>query len=261
MKRIDALNNRNSASTEQSRVPLVLTYYLLNERIKQILLDNFNTLSSDPESKETFPQPPLVAYRRDRNLRDILVHTTNSNQPSPFVGPSPCAHTRCRTCDHISPDTNLRGPRCSFDIKEGFTRQTTGSADRLSALHLLLPLSCSLHRRTGPTLRQRLVEHLRIIEKNLPGFPVTEHFNTNCLSLRDAQVRDIMLCDGNRHRKRQEMRLTFKLVPVSRAASTPTSVLFELGARAHFRTLFNSMASWRTLKRTSTSTWLLLKKG
>ncbi|CAH3021419.1 unnamed protein product, partial [Porites evermanni] len=45
------------------RIPLVLTYHPLNERIKRILLRNLNILSSDPETRAVFPQPPLVAYR------------------------------------------------------------------------------------------------------------------------------------------------------------------------------------------------------
>ena len=49
------------------------------------------------------------------------------------------------------------------------------------------------------------------IEKNLPGFPVAEHFNTNGHTIQDAKVRGIMLCDGNKQRKRQEMRLICRL--------------------------------------------------
>jgi hypothetical protein len=41
---------------------------------------------------------------------------------------------------------------------------------------------------------------LRSIEKNLSGFPVAEHFNTNGHSLLDAQVRGIVLCDRNKQR-------------------------------------------------------------
>ena len=69
--------------------------------------------------------------------------------------------------------------------------------------------------KTGRTLRQRLGEHLRSIERNLPGFPVVEHFDTNGHTLQHPHVRGIILCDGNKQRKRnakrQEMRLIFKL--------------------------------------------------
>ena len=43
------------------------------------IINNFNILSSDPETRAVFPRPPLVAYRRDSNLRDILVHTSDSS--------------------------------------------------------------------------------------------------------------------------------------------------------------------------------------
>ena len=64
---------------------------------------------------------------------------------------------------------------------------------------------------TGRTLRQRFGEHLRSIEKNLPGFPVAEHFDTAGHSINDALVRGIMLCGENAQRKRMEMRLIFQL--------------------------------------------------
>ena len=64
---------------------------------------------------------------------------------------------------------------------------------------------------TGRTLRQRFGEHLRSIEKNLPGFPVAEHFDTAGHSINDALVPGIMLCGENAQRKRLEMRLIFQL--------------------------------------------------
>ena len=64
---------------------------------------------------------------------------------------------------------------------------------------------------TGRTLRQRFGEHLRSIEKNLPGFPVAEHFDTAGHSINDALVRGIMLCGENVQRKRLEMRLIYQL--------------------------------------------------
>ncbi|KAL9964887.1 hypothetical protein ACROYT_G028594 [Oculina patagonica] len=99
------------------------------------------------------------------------------------------------------------GPQCSFNIKDAFTCQSSGlvyaiSCRRCSAIYI---------GETGRTLRERFGEHLRSIEKNLPGFPVAEHFNANGHALQDAQVRGVMPCGGNKLRKRQEMRLIFQL--------------------------------------------------
>ena len=181
----------------------------LSERIKRILLSNFNILSDDPQTKEIFPQPPLVAYRRDRNVRDTLVHTADRSQPGPHVGTSPCTHNRCRTCDYISRDSTLKGPQCAITIKDAFTCQSSG----LVFLYAISCRRCSAVciGETGRIFRERFHEHLRSIEKSLQGFPVVEHFNTNGHALQDVQVRGVMLCDGNKNRKRQEMRLIFKL--------------------------------------------------
>ena len=74
------------------RIPLVLTYHPLNDRIKRILLGNFNILSADPATTEKFPRPPLVEYRRDQNVRDILVHTADRNSLDRLAGSSACQH-------------------------------------------------------------------------------------------------------------------------------------------------------------------------
>ena len=125
LHRTDVLNNRNLSNQRSERIPLVLTYHPLNERIQSILLRNSKILSSDPETRAVFPQPPLVAYRRDSNLRDILVHTSDSSQPSSQAGTSPCLHARSRTCQHISSATNVRGPQYPFVIKKAFSCQTS----------------------------------------------------------------------------------------------------------------------------------------
>ncbi|CAH3174079.1 unnamed protein product [Porites evermanni] len=212
IRRLDqagVLNNHNPSNQRSERIPLVLTYHPLTKRIKRILLRNFNILSSDPETRAVFPQPPLVAHRRYSNLRDILVHS-DSNQSSFQAGTSPCLHARCRTCHYISSDTSIRGPQNSFVIKKlkkAFSCQTSGlvyciSCHRCPALYI---------GETGRTLRQRFGEHLQSIEKNLPGFPVAEHFNTAGHSIDDALVRGMMLSVDNVQRKRLEMRLIFQL--------------------------------------------------
>ena len=56
----------------------------------------------------------------------------------------------------------------------------------------------------------RLKERI-LNSKSAPGFPVAEHFSSNGHTIADALVRGIKLCDGNKPRKQQEMRLIFRL--------------------------------------------------
>ena len=118
-----------------------------------------------------------------------------------------CSHARCRTCHHISTDTNLKGTRTSIFIKNAFTCQTSGlvhgiSCRRCPAIYI---------GETWRALRQCLGEHLRSIKKNVPGFPVAKHFNAAGHCIEDVLVRGILLCGATSQRKRLEMRLIFKL--------------------------------------------------
>ena len=120
-------------------------------------------------------------------------------------GTSPCLHARCHTCNYISSDTSVRGPQYSFVIKKAFSCQTSGLVYCISVRPAVY-IS-----KTERTLRQRFSAHLRSIEKNLPGFPVGEHFNTAGHSIDDALFRRMMLGVDNAQRKRLDMRLIFQL--------------------------------------------------
>ena len=201
IERIDLLNNHRPFNQSSDRILLVLTYHPLNERIKIILIRTFNTLTANPETREIFSKQPLVAYHCDGNFCDILVRT---RQPTQFSrGYISVLHTY----QHVSSDSKVCAPQCSFGVKKAFSCQTSClvyciSCGRCASIYIGV---------MGRTLRQRFGEHLRSIEKNLPGFPVAEHFSTTCHSIHDALVRGIMLCGENVQRKRLEMRLIFHL--------------------------------------------------
>ena len=138
------------------------------------------------------------------NLRFLLFSCTTTSTTTWVLT---CQHPHCRTCGHISSETDLLGPKDPLTIKDSFTCLSSG---------LIYCISC---RRcpviyigeTGRTLRERFGEHLRSINKIAPGFPVAEHFSSNGHTAADALVRGIKLCEGKRQRKQQEMRLIFRL--------------------------------------------------
>ena len=92
-----------------NRIPLILTHHPLNTRVQPIQLDNFKKITDDPATSLIFPRPPMVAFRRDDNLQTSLVHTAEK-QAATRAGTHPCQHPRCRTCGHISSETDLVGP-------------------------------------------------------------------------------------------------------------------------------------------------------
>ena len=180
--RAEALTRQSRNVATDDRVPLVLTYNPFNTRTRRIMIGNFNILTTDPETRSIFPELPLVSYRRDRNLRDILVHSVQGSTSSSDAGSSPCRHPRCQTCKYITPQTVIQGPKSSYTIRDRFTYQSE---------NVVYCITC--HRCTsiyiGETGRVRFSEHLRSIRKRSTGFPVADHFNSDAHS-----VDDIMVC-------------------------------------------------------------------
>ena len=114
--------------TNVNRLPPVLTYHPFNSAMRKILLEYFNILSTDPETRGIFPEPPLLLYWREKNLRDFLIHSTRSSQ-RPFDADSfPCRRSRCQTCQYITSQTVLHGPKSSHNIHICFTCQSASLA-------------------------------------------------------------------------------------------------------------------------------------
>ena len=67
----------------------------------------------------------MVAFRRDDNLRTSLVRTTEK-QAATRAGTYPYQHPRCRTCGHISSETDLLGPKDRSTIRDSFTCLSSG---------------------------------------------------------------------------------------------------------------------------------------
>jgi len=64
---------QTSRSKEIDRMPFTLTYHPQNLAIKNVMLRNFKILHKDPEAKHIFPLPPLISFKREKNLRNFFV--------------------------------------------------------------------------------------------------------------------------------------------------------------------------------------------
>ena len=60
---------------KNKRVPLVLTYDSRLNKASRTVSEQMSTLHMDEKLCKIFPDPPLISFRRNRNLRDLLVST------------------------------------------------------------------------------------------------------------------------------------------------------------------------------------------
>ena len=123
INRHETIYSHREENSQVGRVPLVLTYHPLNEKIKRILLDNFRILNNDPETGRIFTDAPLVAYRRDRNIRNVSVQTVPPLEVNPQIPLAPFLATihDAVLAKHVSFSLTVNGPNCTINIKEHFS--------------------------------------------------------------------------------------------------------------------------------------------
>ena len=173
-----------------------------------VVLRNFKILQSDPETAPIFPNPPLISFKRDRNLRNSLVRSSLPSNLEP--GTFNCSRKVCNTCPFINSKTHIHGPNGSYQVNDHFDCTTS---------NIIYCITCTLCNKlnigeSGRKLGDRFREHLLDVKnKGLDlSKPVARHFNLPDHSHEHMEICGIYLHLGNNEtRKRKEQRLIFKL--------------------------------------------------
>ena len=106
----DAANN-----IAKDRVPFVTTFQPSNLAVEKIISRNFQILREDSRTSKIFNKPPLNAFRRAKNLKDLLVRNSlPQNLPHQSPGTFPCNRTICRTCPHVNSSFTKQHPKGMF---------------------------------------------------------------------------------------------------------------------------------------------------
>ena len=71
---------QTSQKEKNDRIPFTLTFHPHNDSVKAIILNNFKILQNYPETSVIFSQPPLISFKRDKNVGNFLVKKTHSKQ-------------------------------------------------------------------------------------------------------------------------------------------------------------------------------------
>ena len=101
------LANTGNRSTQGrgKRVPLVATYHPALNSLGKVARRLHPMLTNSEEHREVFPEPPVVAFRRCKNLKDILVRArlySGGDGGHDKKGCSRCGKSRCQVCSVMS---------------------------------------------------------------------------------------------------------------------------------------------------------------
>ena len=212
--RAQQIDRQSALQTSQrdnnDRIPFTLTFHPQNHAVKSIILKNFKLLQNDPDTGRIFSQPPLISFKRDKNIGNFLVRSVfqTSDQPGTFK----CARdrARCKTCPFIRNVGKIPGPKRSIKITDHFT---------CTSANVIYCITCTLCktlyiRETGRRLGDPFREHLRDVEKDDQNAskPVARHFNLPNHSNQHMVVCGLSLHQGSTEsRKPLEQKFIFQI--------------------------------------------------
>ena len=115
------------AKRKSNRIPLILTYNQQLPDIKKVIDNNWKILGVNNKLSQCFAEPPIIAYRRNKNLKDILGQTKIIN--GEISRNSRRSLQRCSPC-HSRPD-NL----CCKQVLNTATFKSTKTKKEFSIYH------------------------------------------------------------------------------------------------------------------------------
>lgn len=170
LERSELLQRSAKNDKNAKRVPLVVTYSNLLPDVRGIIRKHMDVLYRSTKMKDVFQEPPIVAYRRDKNICDTLVHgKTNAALKSVRNA----CKTGCANCELLSRDV-VRDTSNSLSFQPA--RDITCRVRNV--VYAIICTRCQATVYVGETereLRERMSEHLRDIRLKKDK-PINFHF-------------------------------------------------------------------------------------
>ena len=105
--------------TNQQRTPLILTYNRKLPNLKKVLDETWSHLEINPTERQKFTKKPIICYRRNKNLRDLIGQTRI--EKNRVVRKKPIIQGRCTPCR-----SRANTKCCSQVINTNFFTNKTG---------------------------------------------------------------------------------------------------------------------------------------
>ena len=175
-----------------SREVLTITFHPALPSLNSIIQKHWRVMtSSDQDLADCFTKPSIVAYRRSKNLRDILVKAKMEpeKRTRQKIGFFKCKRS-CVMCSFATPRQHHRNPISgeSFEITSYIDCTTKNVIYRLGCK------KCSKFLYIGETARRlcdRFQEHRGYVNQKVFKQPTGEHFNSSGHNVTDLTIHAI----------------------------------------------------------------------
>ena len=108
----------NKSKIHSVKIPLVLPFHQSSIKITGIIHKNAKILADDDEYGHLFDKNIVTAYKNDKNLKTLLVHSLFLSKE--LQGTFPCNRSKCYTCPFVAKNDILIGPSGTISLKGSF---------------------------------------------------------------------------------------------------------------------------------------------
>ena len=182
--RSEALEPRQTSENKgDGRVPFVMTYDPSHSSIASTIRKYLPILHSSKRCKLAISEPPMVAFRRPRNIKDTIVRSAMKPAPNQIQsrGFKPC--NNCAACKHkhdasVTQHTVASQDFVSFVTGQRFTINHPLNCQSTNVVYVITCKKCGTQYvgETKRALKTRLLEHCGDTKHNRDR-PVARHFN------------------------------------------------------------------------------------
>ena len=174
---------------KQTRRPaFVVTYDPRLPNITDITLKHWRSMTTeDPYLSEVFSDPPLISYKRQKNIKDL---TVNAKVPTPQLRPKRVlkgmkkCNKQCLACPFIMEGKDIKSGKLTWKINKPVNCQTS------NIIYMIECNKCN-EKYIGETERQlkfRISEHKGYINNNIWSKATGAHFNLPGHSINNMSV-------------------------------------------------------------------------
>ena len=173
---------------KDSDIPVfVVRYHPALPSVSQINLKHWRTMTLDPEMKETFPKPPLIAYARPQSIRQKLIRAKlPPKKPRRIVNGMLKCKKGCKICPYLKTCKSIKAVHTGkiIHIQKHHDCQTS------NMVYLIRCKKCKWATYIGETketLERRFSQHLGYVKRH-EDTATGNHFNLPGHSTSDMEV-------------------------------------------------------------------------
>ena len=176
----------------QSRDALVLTYHPSLPSVSTIIRKHWNVMTSQDETlAECFVRPSVVAYKRSKSLRDILVRSKlEIRRNTREKGGSKRCRRNCTMCAYAIVSQHHEVPHSK--VKHVITTEL--NCESTNVIYKLTCAKCNKFLYIGETSRKactRFQEHRGYISQKITSQPTGLHFTSTGHTVSDIRIQVI----------------------------------------------------------------------